>query len=131
MEFFAYGHENIRSTHRTTFEFTQDGSVTPKGDCIVGVRADYSLDDIRPLLLGGRIRITICVDGTCEVVEAEPNPDFCDEHEMVVRTSDFVSGRTLGIGATKAACDFCFKNKLAKKDACIRVKIEECGEKRG
>ncbi|MCK4425081.1 DUF371 domain-containing protein, partial [Candidatus Bathyarchaeota archaeon] len=32
---FAYGHENIQATHRSTFEITKDARLSEKGDCVV------------------------------------------------------------------------------------------------
>ena len=41
--FTAYGHKNILATHKTTIEFTKDKELSLKGNCIVGVRADFDL----------------------------------------------------------------------------------------
>jgi hypothetical protein len=38
----AKGHPYIRATHRTTLEVTVEDSITPRGDCIIGVSADKS-----------------------------------------------------------------------------------------
>ena len=40
-----------------------------------------------------------------EEVNAEINPNFSSENEMVIRKSDFLDGRTFAIKADKAACD--------------------------
>ena len=34
----AYGHRNIRATHRSTFELTKDDYLTHRGDCIIVLR---------------------------------------------------------------------------------------------
>ena len=44
IEFF--GHENIRSLHQKTIEITKEGNLTPSGDCIIGVNANYACHDI-------------------------------------------------------------------------------------
>ena len=105
MRFSFHGHSNVLSTHRTTLEFTKDDHLTKRGDCIVGVRADYELEQIRPLLSKDRLLMTIEVEDMADRVEFVPNPDFNDREEMVVRTSDYISKRTLGIHASKASVD--------------------------
>ena len=44
IEFF--GHENIRSNHKNTIEITKESHLTPRGDCIVGVSANSSCNDL-------------------------------------------------------------------------------------
>ena len=44
MKFSARGHENIRGVHKTTFEFTKEKELTLKGDCIIGVNADFDFN---------------------------------------------------------------------------------------
>ena len=53
----------------------------------------------------GKIRIIIeTLDKKFrEEINAEINPNFNDAHEIVVRKTDFISARTLGIKADKAA----------------------------
>ncbi len=41
--FTCFGHENITAMHKTTLEFTKDERLSLNGDCIVGVKADFSL----------------------------------------------------------------------------------------
>ena len=40
-----------------------------------------------------------------EEIRCEINPNFNDDEEIVIRKSDFISKRTLGINADKAAVD--------------------------
>jgi len=100
MQFTAKGHENIRARHRTTLEFTKDEYVTLRGDCILGICADFGHDDP----LRGKIRVDIKCGGVGDSVVAEANPLF-DSHEMVIRKSDFRDKRTFAVHADKAACD--------------------------
>ena len=109
MEFFIYGHENISAKHKTTIEFTKDKEVSKKGDCILGVNADFSFSEIKRLLKKKEIKIKI---GNF-IVKAEVNPGFNDKKEIVIRKSGFISGRTLGINADKASIDL--SRKLVKK----------------
>ena len=48
--FNCYGHENITARHKTTLEFTKDRDLSLKGDCIIGVKADFSLPQLKNLI---------------------------------------------------------------------------------
>ena len=105
-QFFCYGHENILSTHKNTIEFTKDSELTLDGDCIIGIKADFNPQDLIQFLKGKQqINCEITVDNIKDIFTFEINPDFNDEHEIVIRKSDFLSERTLGIKANKAAID--------------------------
>lgn len=109
--FICYGHKNILGTHRNTLEFTHDKNLTLRGDCIIGVQANYKFDDfkhLKPLQeqkIKNRIKIIIEVDDLKDEVIAEYHPGFHHEHEMVIRTSTFADKRTFAIEANKAAID--------------------------
>lgn len=100
MRFHAYGHENVLSLHKTTVEFTKEDHLTKRGDCILGIKADFEV----PRLNLGKIEIVLEIDGLREVINAVHNPDF-DSDEMVIRKSDFLDKRTFATHADKAACD--------------------------
>ena len=119
MEFFIYGHENISAKHKTTIEFTKDKEVSRKGDCILGVNADFSFSEIKRLLKKKEIEIKI---GNF-IVKAEVNPCFNDKKEIVIRKSEFISGRTLGINADKASIDLGRKFVKRLQDPKERIKI--------
>ncbi len=103
--FACYGHKNILGTHRNTLEFTHDKELTLKGDCIIGIQANYQLEDFQHLkhLQGKKIKIIIEVDNLSDEIIAEYHPSFHHEHEMVFRTSAFTDKRTFAINANKAA----------------------------
>ena len=110
----AYGHENIKATHKTTFEITKEKDLTPRGDCIIGVRADKSIRDInddlkRILRRGERVEVVLNLPdyGLEERLFGfgSKRMSFEDENDVVVRKSDFVCGRTLLIKSNKAARD--------------------------
>ena len=42
----AYGHENVRSTHKTTFEITKERALTKRGNCIIAVGATKGARDL-------------------------------------------------------------------------------------
>ena len=62
--FTCCGHENITCRHKTTLEFTKDSELSLKGDCIIGVKADFSLKGIKSFIksLGNNKKITITVE---------------------------------------------------------------------
>tara|TARA_Y100000031_G_C8111597_1_gene333748 strand:- start:186 stop:716 length:531 start_codon:yes stop_codon:yes gene_type:complete len=145
--FTCYGHENVISKHKTTLEFTKDVDLSLKGDCIVGVKADFQLNKIKEFIktVGNNKKITIIIktinndsmkintmkknynkeinknkiinnenndtiknkkDSNNKIIEkinAEINPGFNSDKEMVIRKSDFVSERTFAVNADKAA----------------------------
>lgn len=105
--FSAKGHPNILATHKSTLEITKDAELSLKGDCIVAVGADFSLQEIQKIILGcsdgGKIRLTLSAGGITEEVTAVANKGFCSENEIVLRTGSFLSERTIGTRADKAA----------------------------
>ena len=115
--FKASGHPNILATHKTTLEITTDSGLTPKGDCIVAVNADFSLQRIKELMSScgsnGKIKLTLKCGNSEEEITAVANKEFSSSTEIVLRKGDFVSGRTLGIRADKAAADI--SRQLAEK----------------
>lgn len=109
----AYGHRNLRGTHKTTLEITKAVNVTPKGDCIVAVNASKSLCDLdkslkviiaQPL---SNVTLTLEVNGIIDEIKGFGNPrlslNSCED--IVCRKSNFVSERTLMVKADKAAAD--------------------------
>jgi len=125
-EFNAYGHENITSKHKTTLEFTKDSSLTLNGDCIVGVKADFSLPLLKKFirsLKNKNIKILIKVNNLKEEINAEINPDFNDDKEIVIRKSNFIDKRTFAINADKSAFDLNKELIDHLKDNKIKISI--------
>lgn len=94
---------------------------------MVGVRADYLIDEVIKLPSEARVRLIILDEG--EVVFEDffiVNGDFCDRNEIVIRKSSFVSDRTLGVESHKAAIDLprSFVKKIQDHEAVFTVKIE-------
>lgn len=108
IKFCVYGHKNLLGTHKTTLEFTKDSELTLKGDCIVGVRADFDLAVIREFSENKKIIkiiIKIKTNSCEETITAELNPGFDSGTEMVIRKSSYICKRTFAINADKAAAD--------------------------
>lgn len=109
----AYGHRNIRGTHRTTLEITKADEVTPKGDCIIAAKASKSLDDFSDTfkeLLKKKSSNVLLVLEVCAMKEevvghGDPRLPLTCKEEIVCRKSSFISERTLMVRANKAAKD--------------------------
>ena len=105
------GHAMVRSTHPTTIEVTTEEDLTENGDCIIGVGASKGCAGLsggvkrairRP---GSKVTLRVLVRGLAFEVRAygDPRLTLTDPHEMVIRRSDFVSGRTLAVRADASA----------------------------
>jgi hypothetical protein len=114
VSFFARGHENVLSTHITTFEVTKESTLSKRGDCIVAVGATIGAIDL-PVEFkkaatkeNTTITITIEVDTLKEKIKAKGSPKLSFTHltDLVVRKSDYICSRTLAINADKASIDF-------------------------
>lgn len=104
MHFHAQGHPNIKGTHKNTFEFTKADHVTPAGDCIIGINANYDLDELKHFAQNNaRCKITLIADGITETLTAQTNPGFHDDHELVVRIGEHTDKRTFAFRAEKSA----------------------------
>ncbi|TRO51261.1 DUF371 domain-containing protein [Candidatus Bathyarchaeota archaeon] len=114
VSFFGRGHENVLSTHITTFEVTKENTLSKRGDCIVAVGATIGAIDLpvefkkAATKKNTTITITIEADTLKEKVKAKGSPKLSFTHltDLVVRKSDYICGRTLAINADKASVDF-------------------------
>lgn len=124
MMFTCFGHKNLLGTHKNTLEFTHDKELTLKGDCIIGVKANFKSTDIK-MFSNKKIVIQISVGNIHDQVIAEFNNSFNHNHEMVIRKSSYVDRRTFAIQANKAAIDInrdlidAMKNPEAKMEITI------------
>jgi uncharacterized protein len=110
---FGFGHENVLAAHKSTVEFTRDTHLTQNGDCVVVVGASKGLANLNTRFKSAlrkpnsRLTVKIEVDDVSEEIHARGSPELMlsDPKELVLRKSSYVSNRTLGIYADKAACD--------------------------
>lgn len=125
--FYCKGHPNIRGTHKTTLEFTKDLDLTPNGDCIIGVSADFSLEKLQECLSWKEAEMVLKVDELTETVNLRINPGFKDTQEMVIRMGDYASERTLGVRADKSSAmlDRGLMERLKYPGTTIRVSLHE------
>lgn len=129
----ARGHENIRATHRTTFEITKENTLSKRGDCIIAVSANKALTDLHLRFKenlrkeNAKIIILIQTGEIVEVAHAFGNPKLILTHptDIVVRKSEHICSRTLAIRADKAAYDLSRKlvEKLRKPTQEVKVTI--------
>lgn len=131
--FVARGHENVTSLHKSTFEITTDESLTLKGDCIVGVKSEITLDDLPEELKNmiktdnQKIELFLESDNYSDKIVGYGSSKLTLDHpsDMVCRKSDFTCNRTLMINADKAARDL-NKNLIdeLKKGSKLKVTIK-------
>jgi len=129
----AYGHPNIKALHKTTLEVTKEKELTPRGDCIVGVRADKAVLD-----LDQRFKETIRNDQAIIVVILEVDDlrdiilahghhslQLSDPMRIIIRKSAYIEPATLAIKANKSARDVDRRliDKLRRKDTLLTIKL--------
>jgi len=129
----GYGHENIKATHKTTFEITKEHQLSRRGNCIVAVSADKAIADLNPEfkenLRKENAKITILIEAgeASDVVNAFGSSRLILTHptDMVVRKSNYICNRTLAIQADKAAYDLSMKlvEKLTKPKQKIKITL--------
>lgn len=125
--FTIHGHENILATHSRTVEFTKDDGLTKNGDCILGVKADFELEELKKFLGCKRVTITITVANLSETITATPNPKFSSNHELVIRLGEFDSERTFAVRADRAASWFDRQLVYALKTGNMGKVLISCG----
>jgi uncharacterized protein len=107
----AFGHPNISAIHPTTLMITKDKHVLQNGDCIVAAGADKAAPDLSPqfkeALRQPNAKLTIILEASGESaqINASGAPNLLLSHpkDMVVRKSEFISDRTIGVRSDKAA----------------------------
>ena len=131
--FKAHGHPNITAVHKSTFELTVDKDLTPRGDCIIGVKSEYSAytlpDSVKNLLRDDRSIIIISLEaaGFKDRICAYGSKNFTlqSETSIVIRKSGFIDDRTIGIFSNKAARDINrdLISYLKREDAVLKITI--------
>jgi hypothetical protein len=126
------GHAMVRSMHRTTIEVTMDEDLTEEGDCIIGVGASKGCGGLdarvreRLRKVGSRATIRLVVGGQSFELRARGDPrlDLTNPRDIVIRKSEFVSDRTLALGADAAARDIPRKIVSLLKDPLTTGRME-------
>lgn len=104
--FTCYGHPAIRATHVKTLEFTKDPDLTERGDCIIGIKADFDLNELKKFTKKVKFICSVTTP-TGETItsefKAKVNQNFNSDHELVLRKSGFDTERTFGFGLNRGA----------------------------
>lgn len=111
--FYAKGHKNVTSAHKSTFEITKDKNIGKTADCIIGVSSGVKLEEFPPELRKAirddntLIKILLETENSEDEIKGYGHGELTLEHptDMVCRKSEFKCDRTLMIKADKAACD--------------------------
>lgn len=127
----AFGHKNIRATHKTTLEITKEKELSLRGDCVIAVSADKGFPELnsefKRFLLIEWAKLTILIDaaGVTDTVHASGGPQLVLTHpaDLVVRKSGYICSRTLAIHADKAACNLSRRLVEKLRNPKQRVKI--------
>ncbi|MGD8565172.1 MAG: DUF371 domain-containing protein [Candidatus Bathyarchaeota archaeon] len=109
----AYGHRNIQANHRSTLEITMANRLSKRGDCVIAVSADKSVETLDQEFKlnirkrNAKIRMLINVGGVIEAVNGFGDPQLILTHpeDIVMRKSGYICERTLAIKSDKAAKD--------------------------
>ena len=108
-----FGHKNVLSLHRRTIEITKDQHLTLKGDCIIGVKANKACSDLRHDLKqkirsnNCYIKFELIVEPYTFLVNGIGNKELLldHKHDIVLRKSEFICGRTICLKCSSAAID--------------------------
>lgn len=129
-----YGHANVTGTHKSTLEITTDETLTEKGDCIIGIKANKSCKTLTSYIKqeinkdNNELMIEIIVEKMKLIVKAKGNSKLTlkNNKDIVLRKSKFTCSRTIGIEADKAAIDIprtmIEKLKNSKTKGILRIK---------
>jgi uncharacterized protein len=111
--FYAKGHPNVTSVHKSTFEVTMDKEIGITADCIVGVSSKTKLEDF-PVELRKAIKnedtvikLQLETQNASDEIIGYGHSELTLDHptDMVCRKSEYKCSRTLMIKADKAAVD--------------------------
>ncbi|QIW24926.1 DUF371 domain-containing protein [Sulfolobus sp. S-194] len=117
----AYGHNNVKATHRSTLEITKDNYLTPKGDCIIGINANKGAYDLSPAVKqlikkGGYVYVIIKVNDMIDIIHGYGNENLTLENpnKIIIRKSNYTADNsTIMIKADKSAKDI--KREIIKE----------------
>lgn len=106
-----FGHPLVSALHERTIEITTEEHLTARGDCIIGVGAAKGVAQLSPAMKralrsdAARVRLTIVAPGGEFTFEAKGSKELPLDNptDMVIRTSGYVCGRTLAVGAGSSA----------------------------
>jgi hypothetical protein len=109
----ARGHRNVSATHETTIEITKESTLSRRGDCIIAVGANRSVQDLtqefkkRLRKDDAKVVVRLEVRGMSETIVAYGDSRLTLAHptDIVIRKSGYICSRTLAVHANKSASD--------------------------
>jgi hypothetical protein len=107
------GHENILSLHEKTIEITKDEKLTMNGDCIIGVEAAISCNDLpekmKKMIQNPESNISFSIKSKDKefIINGKGSEKLTLKHtkDIVLRKSAFTCSRTIAINCDKASSD--------------------------
>ena len=107
------GHHNVLSTHAMTIEITKAPTLSLRGDCIIGVNANKACRDLKPSLRNLLRQPNLLVKIEFEVSDlfftmdgrSDPRLSLLNDHDIVIRKSNFACPRTVAISCNKSSSD--------------------------
>ena len=130
---YAKGHPNVKATHKTTLEITKEEYVTPRGDCIIAIKATKAVKDLDPVLKSiirrndAIIIVVLETDNLKDVVLAMGSQELLlsSDNKIIIRKSTYIEPATLGIRSNKAARDIDRRliERLKNPDTVLKIKI--------
>ncbi|MFW9771377.1 MAG: DUF371 domain-containing protein [Candidatus Heimdallarchaeota archaeon] len=109
---YAYGHQNISCTHKTTIEVTKDKYITRSGTCILATNASKACFDLndelkRMIFYERKIKVKIQVDNISDTFFGfgHKNLKLLSHKDLVFRKSDYICDRTVLIKCSKSSND--------------------------
>ena len=108
-----YGHPNIQSLHPKSIEITKDDHLTPRGDCIIGVKANKACSDLgesvkhRLKSNSSMVRIEVIIGDESFLIigKGDERLTMLNPHDIVIRRTSFVCPRTMSVLCDKASSD--------------------------
>jgi uncharacterized protein len=108
-----YGHPNVRSLHSKSIEITKDGYLTPKGDCIIGIKANKGCTDLEESIRRGLksssaiVKIEVIVGDESFNIKGRGDErlTMLNPQDIVIRRTNFVCPRTMSVLCDKASSD--------------------------
>jgi uncharacterized protein len=108
-----YGHPNVRSLHSKSIEITKDAYLTPKGDCIIGIKANKACTDLEESIRRGLksssaiVKIEVIVEDESFNIKGRGDERLTtlNPHDIVIRRTNFVCPRTMSVLCDKASSD--------------------------
>ena len=126
------GHPMVRSSHPATIEVTTEEYLSENGECIIGVGANKGCAGLSRAVKeriqrgGSKVTLRVVVGAQSFVVEARGDPrlTLSDPHDLVVRKSEYISGRTLAVGADASSRDMPREMVRLLKNPATRGRLE-------